>query len=150
MARAGRVRGQASELLLIRSGMITALFDQAIDRLARGLEYTSRRHEVLAQNVANLETPGYRALDVAFDDYLKPTKPPAADATPVPLAAAGPGAPHGRLVYASDGPPREDGNDVNLDRQMARIAENTLFNHTLVQLLAARFATVKQAISGRV
>ena len=46
--------------------------------------------------------------------------------------------------------PREDGNDVNLDRQMARLAQNTLYNATLVQLLASRFATVKQAISGRV
>jgi flagellar basal body rod protein FlgB len=54
------------------------------------------------------------------------------------------------MVYAEDGPPRQDGNDVNLDRQMARLAENTLRNATLVQILASRFSTVKQAISGRV
>ena len=45
---------------------------------------------------------------------------------------------------------REDGNDVNLDRQMARLAENTLFNNTLVNLLTSRFNQMKQAISGRV
>lgn len=130
--------------------MMIRLFDKAIDRLANGLEYTSRRHEVLTKNVANLETPGYRALDVTFEDYLKPARIAAGDVAQVDIGTGGPGDPRARVVYAADGPGREDGNDVNLDRQMARLAENTLFNHTLVQLLASRFATVKQAISGRV
>jgi len=130
--------------------MMIRLFDKAIDRLTNGLEYTNRRHEVLTRNVANLETPGYRALDVTFEDYLKPARASAAELAPVKLAAGKPGDPRARLVYAEDGPARQDGNDVNLDRQMARLAENTLFNHTLVQLLASRFSTVKQAISGRV
>jgi len=130
--------------------MMIRLFDKAIDRLATGLEYTSRRHEVLAKNVANMETPGYKALDVTFDDYLRPAKAAAYDVAQPPLTQGAPGDPSARMVYAADGSPREDGNDVNLDRQMARLAENTLFNHTLVQLLASRFSTVKQAISGRV
>jgi flagellar basal-body rod protein FlgB len=133
--------------------MMIRLFDKAIDRLATGLDYTSRRHDVLTKNVANIETPGYRALDVTFEDYLTPLRPGATDAAPATLTPGGPvapGDPRLRLVYADDGAPRQDGNDVNLDRQMARLAENTLRNATLVQILATRFATVKQAISGRV
>lgn len=126
------------------------LFDHGIDRLAAGLEYVSRRHEMLTRNVANLETPGYRALDVTFEDALTPARAAIADMSAADAGPVAPGDRRPRLVYAGDGPPREDGNDVNLDRQMARIAENTLLNHTLVQLLAQRFATVKQAISGRV
>lgn len=129
--------------------MMIRLFDKAIDRLANGLEYTNRRHEVLAKNVANLETPGYRALDVTFDDYLKPAVI-ATDVRQIAIGPGRPGDPAARIVYANDGRARDDGNDVSLDRQMSRLAENTLFNHTLVQLLASRFATVKQAISGRV
>ena len=130
--------------------MAIRLFDQTIDRLTRGLELASRRHEVLTKNVANLETPGYRARDVSFDDYLSAMRPAAADAgMPAPLSLAGADA-ESHVVYASDGAAREDGNDVNLDRQMARLAENTLFNHTLVNLLTARFNQMKQAISGRV
>jgi flagellar basal-body rod protein FlgB len=129
--------------------MMIRLFDKAIDRLTTGLEYTNRRHEVLTKNVANLETPGYRALEVTFDDYLKPAQL-AADVRQINIGPGQPGDPRARIVYANDGRPRDDGNDVNLDRQMAKLAENTLFNHTLVQLLASRFATVKQAISGRV
>ena len=129
--------------------MTIRLFDQAIDRLTRGLEFTSRRHEVLTKNIANLETPGYRAQDVAFDDYLNAMRPAAVDAS-IPGPATAPGEPEAQLVYATDGPARDDGNDVNLDRQMARLAENTLFNQTLVNLLTARFNAMKQAISGRV
>ena len=130
--------------------MMIRLFDKAIDRLTTGLEYTSRRHEVLTRNVANMETPGYKALDVTFEDFLKPARIAAGDVPQVNIGSGAPGDPRAQVVYASDGTPREDGNDVNLDRQMARLAENTLFNHTLVQLLASRFANVKQAISGRV
>lgn len=130
--------------------MMIRLFDKAIDRLTTGLEYTSRRHEVLTRNVANMETPGYKALDVTFEDFLRPARVAAGDVQQVNIGSGRPGDPRAQVVYATDGPPREDGNDVNLDRQMARLAENTLFNHTLVQLLASRFATVKQAISGRV
>jgi flagellar basal-body rod protein FlgB len=130
--------------------MMIRLFDTVIDRLTTGLEYTSRRHEALAKNVANLETPGYKALDVTFDDYLKPARTAAGELAQPKRVDGQPGDPRLRLVHATDGPAREDGNDVNLDRQMARLAENTLYNHTLVQLLASRFATMKQAISGRV
>ncbi len=110
---------------------------------------------MLTKNVANIETPGYRALDVSFDDYLTPAPSRRGRCGPVAhgVAAGGPGAPGDpriRMVHAEDGPAREDGNDVNLDRQMARLAENTLRNATLVQILASRLATVKQAISGRV
>jgi flagellar basal body rod protein FlgB len=55
-----------------------------------------------------------------------------------------------RLVLAADADGRADGNDVQLHRQMARLAENTLYQHTLVQLLTNQFNTLKQAISGRV
>ena len=130
--------------------MMIRLFDNAIDKLTNGLEYTSRRHEVLAKNVANLETPGFKALDVTFDDYLKPAQIAAGEVAQPNIGTGAPGDPRARIVYAQDGNAREDGNDVNLDRQMARLAENTLYNATLVQLLASRLNTVKQAISGRV
>ena len=131
--------------------MAIRLFDQTIDRLARGLEFTSRRHDVLTKNVANIETPNYRARDVSFDDFLNAMQPAAADAgLPPATRTLVPGEPEPHVVYASDGAAREDGNDVNLDRQMARLAENTLFNHTLVNLLTSRFNQMKQAISGRV
>jgi flagellar basal-body rod protein FlgB len=125
---------------------VIRLFDSAVQQLTRGLAFASARHEVLAQNVANVDTPGYQPKDLVFDDLLQP---PSGDLSPrleqASLTTGGP-----RLVTSTDGVRRPDGNAVHLDRQMARIAENTIYQNTLVQVLATQFNTLKQAISGRV
>jgi len=117
--------------------MLNSVFDPTIDRLARGLAWAARRHEVLAQNVANAETPGYRAQDVRFDALLASASDASAPVEPRPVAVA-------------DGAARPDGNDVHVERQMARLAENQLMHHALAQILAGQFTALKQAISGRV
>ncbi len=130
--------------------MINQLFDKTLATLERGLAYATRRHDTITRNVANLETPGYRAEDVVFEDALRPL------IAAMPAQPAGgllPGAPAGRpvqLIYSSDGPAGANGNDVQLDKQMARLAENALFHNALVQILAGQLNAVKQAISGRV
>jgi flagellar basal-body rod protein FlgB len=129
--------------------MIPGIFEGAMEHLARGLAVAGRRHDVLTRNVANLNTPGYKARDVVFDEYLRPLAPPVPGEETHPIAA-GPADRQPRVVYAADGPARADGNDVNLDRQMSRLAENTLFHSALTQILAGQFAVLKQAITGRV
>lgn len=130
--------------------MLTKIFDGAVEHLTRGLAFSARRHDVLSRNVSNLETPGYKARDVVFDDYLRPMAPTAPGEQAQPLAPVGPEGRQPRVVYAGDGRARTDGNDVNLDRQMSRLSENTLFHNALTQILAGQFAVLKQAINGRV
>ena len=130
--------------------MLTRLFDGTVEHLTRGLAYASARHSLLAKNIANVETPGYHARDLVFDDHLSPLLQPAPGEVPGGLPQAGPDGRQPRFVLAADGAPRPDGNDVQLDSQMAHLAENTLYQHTLVQLLVSQFNTLKQAISGRV
>ena len=125
------------------------LFDGAIEQLTRGLAFASRRHALVTENVANLATPGYRAKDLAFEDQLKPGVVGATDDGPA-LPPLGRFERRPRVVLAQDGAPRGDGNDVNLDRQMARLSQNALYHNTLVQVLVGQFNSMKQAISGRV
>jgi flagellar basal-body rod protein FlgB len=125
------------------------LFDGAIEHLSRGLTFASRRHELIAQNLANVETPGYHARDLVFEDHLTPL----VGAVPADLSAdaplAGPAERRPRIVFSEDRAPNTEGNDVKLDRQMARLAENTLYHNALVQILSSQFNMLKQAISGR-
>lgn len=127
--------------------MLISFFAGAVSQIERGLVYANRRHEVLVQNIANLETPGYKARDLVFDDVLKPSS---TVGLPVPLGSGDRGGRLPRLVQSNDSTPNADGNDVSVDRQMARLSENTLFQHALVQILAGQFNALKQAISGRV
>jgi flagellar basal-body rod protein FlgB len=120
--------------------MIEGFFGSVVTQLAQGLEFASRRHEVLTENIANAATPGYRGRDLVFEDQLSPLLAAAPD-DQAPVAGA-------QLVYTSDGSAAADGNDVHVDRQMARLAENTLFHQALVQVLAGQFTMLKQAIAG--
>ena len=106
--------------------------------LPNGLQLGGNDSRILAvaQNLANVETPGYRARDLVRDE---PSDMAAGAAPPLP-----------RVTYSADGIQGIGGNDVDLERQMGRIAENTLLQHTLVQLLSSQFASLKQVISGRV
>ena len=130
-----------------------ALFGATMELLQRGAAFAVRRHALLAQNLANVETPGYRGYDLTFARELDLARQ--AHATPV---AFGPTAKAGdsdntldvRLVRAPDGPPRPDGNDVDIDRQMVKIAENALYHNAVVHLLIAKLNAMKTAISGRV
>jgi flagellar basal-body rod protein FlgB len=130
--------------------MMDQIFGSAVDHLTRGLTYATARHSVLTQNVANVETPGYQARDLVFEDFLKPPRAPAPGPLPEGVPEVGPAGRVPRLVLSADADGRADGNDVQLHRQMGRLAQNTLYQHTLVQLLTNQFNTLKQAISGRV
>ena len=125
--------------------MTTRISDATTDQIVRGLTYTSQRHAVLTRNLANVATPGYRAGDIVFEDHLRPALHAHGRADEAAVTT-----PATRLVASQDVAPRGDGNDVDVDRQMSRLAQNTLFHSALVQILIGRFATMKQAISGRV
>lgn len=122
--------------------MLSRLFEGTVDRLSQGLAFARERQAVVARNIANAETPGYQAQDVVFDDLL------------ASASSGGPGAPAAaaasRQIPARDGLARSDGNDVHLDRQMARLAETQIYQQALVQILSSHFTALKQAISGRV
>lgn len=102
-----------------------------IDVLSRVLDTASLRHRVIAQNVANVNTPGYRRLEVAFADEL---------------AAAGGAKP---TVVESEGTDRPDGNSVDIDREMGELTKNSLLYQAATQILASRMAAMKSAITGR-
>ncbi len=123
---------------------MTVLFDRSVGLLTQALQFASRRHEILAENIANAATPGYRARDLVFDDALTMA---ARQAGAVETGNAG-DRPL-RVVYSDDAAPGADGNDVQPERQTARLAENLLYHSALVATLANRFNAVKQAIAGR-
>jgi flagellar basal-body rod protein FlgB len=130
--------------------MIRSLFAGAVEQLGRGLSYAGLRHEILSRNVANADTPGYRAQDLIVDDGLGPQAPSAPGDVAASLLPLGRAERRPRLVYTGEQAPRPDGNDVKVERQMAVMAENQLYHQALTQVLANHFATLKQAISGRV
>lgn len=120
--------------------MPTALIDPTLEGVARALDVHVRRHRILAENVANLETPGFRARDTDFRQAL---------------VAAFASARRGEAPPASETvredrtvPPRADGNTVDLDLQMAQVSDNASRYATLSRILGKRLALIRHSIDG--
>jgi flagellar basal-body rod protein FlgB len=111
-----------------------------LDLVARLLDVTSMRHRVIAQNVANVNTPGYRRLEVSFEQALARQLEAGFDEIPDLKA---------KVVEASGGIERHDGNNVDVDAEMGRLQKNTLLFSVYSQVLALKMSAMRSAISGR-
>ncbi|HEV3001110.1 MAG TPA: flagellar basal body protein [Solirubrobacteraceae bacterium] len=116
------------------------LFDTVHIALERALQGSSLRQEALAQNLANVNTPGYRRRDVDFHSALQAALPAGRDA----VAAT----PIGAAVDAA-APVRADGNSVDVDAESANLAQNALEYEALAQVLRVRGDIVEIALGVR-
>jgi len=116
------------------------IFDPIMQGLADALTLRQRRHEVLASNLANVETPGYRARELDFATALQ-------DAFAGQETDAGAGL-EPRVVEDPTAPARADGNTVDLDMQMAKLASNGTGYLALARILGHRIGLLRQAIEG--
>lgn len=117
----------------------------AVDSLEAALTYHRERHTVLASNIANLDTPGFRPQDlirVAPDDPA-----PLGVTAPGHLAGAATGDPAGWTTAFDDGGALQspDGNAVSLERELAKIDANRARYATAAELVSRRMALLKYA-----
>ena len=105
--------------------------------LHRALDGLDRRQAAIADNVANIETAGFQARQVSFEDSLR-----AAIQGGTPLAAA-------ITESRSLAPTRLNGNNVNLDNQIMANAENSLRQQLVIQGLNAKYQLLRTSITGR-
>ncbi len=125
--------------------MIDALFNQPNYVAAKKtLDVVALRQEAIASNIANLETPGYKRVDVAptFQAQLDraiASGDPQQLASLKPTLAADPNAvPNGR-----------DGNTVSLERELMLMSQNTLTNALETQLVSGTLSKLRLAITGK-
>ncbi len=119
------------------------LFDPTNHLLTQMIQGAALRHRVLAANLANVETPGYQAQEVTFAQSLEIAQRA--------QTGAGQAAPEIRTTVGTDpdAAARGDGNSVDLDRQMVKLAQNTTWHNTMIQILTSRLSTLKAAIQNR-
>ncbi len=126
------------------------LFDKTTHLLTAGIYYSGIRHKVISNNIANINTPNYKALDITFREQLKlfskslergnghnnisSLQPPTTILTP----------------YLSDQRPSIELNTVDIDQEQVKLAQNTLFHNSCLQLLGSKLRIIKASISGNV
>jgi len=125
--------------------------DSTVDALRTSLGQASRRADVVASNLANVDTPKYRALDVRFEDALGTTAGIEMSRTHSGhLSGLIGNSPNGTLMEAPVTRMRQDGNTVDIDLEMTRLSMVQGRYRTSAEMLRKRFALlVYSATDGR-
>ena len=112
------------------------LFDTTQLALERAIEGAGKRHEALAANLANANTPGYQRVDVDFHKTLR-------DAM---ASGAGPQSATFSPQRDATAQVRPDGSTVDADVEASAQARNGLEYETLVQVSKARVDIIEAAM----
>lgn len=127
------------------------LQDPTIEAMASYMTRLSKRQQVVASNIANIDTPGYKAKDVSFHATmsellsnsapgLKPTRPEHFGEWSFTPAEP--------VVFEETGlPSRPDRNNVDIDREMLKLSETSFGYGMITQLLRSKLRTISSSIN---
>lgn len=110
--------------------------DRDLAPLAAALTAAGLRHRVLAHNLANANTPGFKRFRVEFESRLAAAL--AAGQDPAGVTPA--------VVRETGSRSRPDGNNVDVELEMAQLAENQLWQAALVRQVSEHFARLRTVI----
>jgi flagellar basal-body rod protein FlgB len=137
--------------------MLPNLFGStSIPALSEVLNFAQARHTVLAGNIANVNTPGYRLRDLsqtAFQEKLKEAMAHSnATAEPVSpgLAYSEPGDPMRDVRASLENLIYHDDTNIDLEKQVAEMAKNHLLHNFALTVMTDQFQLLQTAISERV
>jgi flagellar basal-body rod protein FlgB len=131
--------------------MINRLGD-SLDFQSQALELRSQRQRLLASNIANADTPGYVARDMDFAAALRD----ATGSLPAGLAASAPrgmarfggfgASTESHLRYAAPSQSNLDGNSVDMDRERASFADNSVKYEATLRFINGHVRTLLDAM----
>ena len=124
-----------------------------IDTLQRGVSAAWTRNAVIRNNIANVETPGFKASDVEFETIMARaidgsgfvgTK---THSRHIDIGSGDLGSIVPRITERRDLGMRMDGNNVDIEGENVRLAQNTLYSNTLIEKLNSEIRRLRMAIT---
>ncbi len=126
------------------------LFDQSIQAMKSALEGLSTQQEIIGQNIANVDTPGYRAQKVDFRSALRNAMNKTGK---VLMKTTNPAHLHGgksngsvQISLREGGTTRADGNNVDIDVELSQMTETVIQYQAMSQLISKKFSGLKTII----
>ena len=126
-----------------------------LDTLSHSLQLRAARQQVLASNIANVDSPGYVAKDIDFKAALQNAKsgasaPRMAETNQGHMQLTSTSALIGSpLAYTVQTQPSLDGNSVDLDQQRANFADNAIRYESTLRFINGNVKTMLSAITGQ-
>lgn len=144
--------------------MINSLFDN-INVYEKGLDAAAKRNSVLLNNIANVDTKGYKASDISFEEEFKKALSSETDKSSLALSSSvkvKSNPKHFDISSASvrsisdsktelttnDGSSRLDENSVDIDSEMTKFVDNIIRYQFLIQKVNSEVTNLKTAIGG--
>lgn len=126
-------------------GSTNVTFSNADHYIRAAMAGLTARQRTIANNVANVDTPNFKASEVHFEDALKTAisrRQTGADQLSLNAATV-------RTSLNSATSTRGDGNNVDIDREMQVLGETNLTYSALTQVMSSRLGTLRGIITGR-
>ncbi len=128
--------------------LLDNLFDKSVTGLSKSMDLTWKRNQALAANIANAETPQYRAVDVTFGKELERAFGNSSESVMQTNSQ------HldvsqnqsSRFVPDYSGQTKPDGNNVDIDLQMGRLTQNSGDFMNAARLIRRQIGLIKTAI----
>jgi len=128
------------------------LFSNEMRLLKAGLDISSLRHKVLAANIANVNTPGYKRMDVDFKTALNRAMDNTEQITGIrtnpchiPITFARPYS--NFMVFSNRTSIRNDKNNVDIEYEVAEMTKNSIHYQYMISRLNSEFNMLKLAMS---
>ncbi len=134
-------------------------FGTTPELLKNAMSGAGLEHAAVANNIANVNTPGYQTFEVAYKNALAATEPTPPDPNELTLVTDNPR----QMEINGEIPPqpfhvaatrvdnpirmRVDGSNVDLDQQMAELTQNSSYQQTMAQFLTTQYTRIRQAIT---
>ena len=127
--------------------------DNVPKAMKKSLDLMSTRQSVISSNIGNLDTPGFKASEIDFQGQLREAlgskgqlklqstneKHFGPKTSNIGSLAADP--------FEEEDAAKSNGNNVDVDKEMAKMAENQIFYNAVIQLMMKRGSTVRASIT---
>ncbi|MGK0337309.1 MAG: flagellar basal-body rod protein FlgB [Candidatus Azotimanducaceae bacterium] len=126
-------------------------FDNALGIHPSAISFRARRAEVIANNLVNADTPGFKARDLRFADVMKSASTPAVTmrSTRSGHMAGSLASPSSELMYRMPLQPSIDGNTVNPETEETNYMRNAIEFQASFTFLNGKFRGMSNAIRGQ-
>lgn len=126
--------------------------DPQIGLMSRGLDVSHFRQELIADNIANADTPDYKRKDVNFAEamgaaFSRGEKRGLQRTHPLHMGSKTSGGEELKAVKTGDTRTRLDDNNVDIEVEMAKLAGNSLYYQTTSRLLSGRYGILEKIIN---
>jgi flagellar basal-body rod protein FlgB len=126
------------------------LFNNTFSTIENALNYSTLKQKVIADNIANVDTPNYKAKDVSFKTMLD-------ESVNGTLSASRTNSKHIPFQQSTDNPAimtqqnveyNDNGNSVDIDKEMSNLATNQIYYSALTDRINGMFSTLQTVIKG--